>query len=419
MPVNKMIVDAMLGTFRNMLQECKDKNLSGDNMDAMAATLARMEQLAVEMDDTGAYSGQLVQEGLFMKFSDHYSKVLSAAAQQTGPSNSGVYDEAADKQLLQNTLNAYRDTVERIKENKTEIKEMMGSHATDADVLFKDKIIIDAIEQLIALGESGISYPEFLAQLIEKGLDKALEGSVVTGESLQYLLDAAIATAANPFLIKKEEEKLALHKKLAAASLVNVPDNLQFQLDCEKIEWTHEPDIIKWNKIKEGWEKSLFWLDEWITAYCSFAPFIEPWAAAKEPKEAVKESQGCVPGKLRVWEKINHRYFGLSAKELFLHPSFAWDAEYHWIYWSQEYVEFLVNEVLPVCIPFQQPAINLIEIAEKMHNDNRKINPNIHHPTLRYATFFNSYFREGEFVKRFGETKKVKSNAAAWKSVNL
>lgn len=419
MPVDKMIVDAMLGTFRNMLQECRDKNLSGDDLDAMAATLARMEQLAVEMDDTGAYSGMLVQEGLFMKFSDHYSKLLSAAAQQTVSGNSGGYDEAADKQLLQNTLNAYRDAVKRIKENKVQVKEMMGNHAADAEVLFKDKIIINVIEELITLGESGISYPGFLAQLIEKGLDKALEGSVVTSESLQYLLDAAIAMAANPFLIKKEEEKLALHKKLAAASLVNVADNLRFQLGCEKIEWIHQPEIIKWNKVKQGWEKTVFWLDEWITSYCSFAPFIEPWAAAKDPKEAVKESQDCVPGKLRTWEKINHRYFGLSVKELFHHPSFAWDVEQHWMYWSQEYAEFLVNEVLPVCIPFQQPAANLIAVAEKMHNNNRKINPNIHHSSLRYASFFNSYFGEGEFVKRYGETKKVNSNAAGWDTVNF
>jgi len=37
MPVDKMITDAMLGTFRNMLQECRGKNLSGDDFDAMAA----------------------------------------------------------------------------------------------------------------------------------------------------------------------------------------------------------------------------------------------------------------------------------------------------------------------------------------------------------------------------------------------
>ena len=181
----------------------------------------------------------------------------------------------------------------------------------------------------------------------------------------------------------------------------------------------HEPDIRKWNKIKQGWEKSLFWLDEWITAYCAFAPFIEPWAAAKDPKEAVKESQDCVPGKLRTWEKINNRYFGLSLNELFRHPSFAWDVEHHWMYWSQEYVEFLVNEVMPVCIPFQQPSANLIAVAEKMHTENRKVNPEVHKPTLRFAAFFDSYFGKDEFVKRYGQPEKVVTNAAAWTNVNF
>lgn len=415
MPVDKMITDAMLGTFRNMLQECRDKNLSGENFDAMAATLNRMEALGQEMDDTAAYSGMLVQEGLFMKFSDHYSKLLSGAAQAES-TDADVYDEKADQQLLNNTLQAYRDAIKRITENKEQVKSLMGSHAADADVLFKDKLIIDAIQQLIDLGESGISYPQFLSQLIERGLDKALEGSVLTGEGLQYTLDAAKATAANPFLIKKEEEKLLLHKQLTQASPVQVANNLQFNLGCEKIDWMHEPDIRKWNKIKEGWTKSLYWLDEWITAYCSFAPVIEPWSTAKNPKEAVKESQDCVPGKLRVWEKINQRYFGLSVKELVQHPSFGWDVEHHWMYWSQEYFEFLLTEVEPACIPFQQPSAAVIAKAEKMYNENRKANPDADKPTLRFAVFFDNYFGNGEFVKRYGLPEKVNSNAAPWKS---
>jgi len=415
MPVDKMITDAMLGTFRNMLQECRGKNLSGDDFDAMAATLERMEQLGNEMDDTAAYSGMLVQEGLFMKFSNHYSKVLSAAAQPTQTGGNNSYDETTDQSLLNNTLHAYRDGVKKLTENKEQVKALMGNHAADADVLFKDKLIIDAIEQVISLGESGVSYPQFLSQLIERGLDKALEGSVITAQGLQYTLDAAKATAANPFLIKKEEEKLLLHKQLAKASPVQVADSLQFNLGCEKIDWMHEADIRRWNKIKTGWEKPLFWLDEWVTAYCSFAAFIEPWAAAKNPSEAVKESQDCMPGKFRVWEKINQRYFGLTIKELFQHASFNWDVEHHWMYWSQEYATFLINEVEPACIPFKQPSATIIALAEKMHNENRKINPDIHKPSLRQAVFFDSYFGNGEFGKRYGEPAKVNSNAAPWK----
>lgn len=419
MPIDTFISDAMLGTFRTMLQECRDKNLSGDDFDAMAAALARMEQLGQEMDDTAAYSGMLLQEGLFMKFSDHYSKLLSSAAKQSAINETGVYDQNTDTQLLENTLQAYRDAVKNIKAQKSQVKDMMGRHAADADVLFKDQLIINSIEAVINLGESGISYPRFLSQLIELGLDKAMEGSVVTGEGLQYSLDAAKATSANPFYIKKEEEKSALHKKLTGASPFKVADNFQFQLGCEKIDWTYEPEIKKWNKIKQGREKTIFYLDEWITAYCSFAPHIEPWAAAANPKAAVIESQDCVPGKLRVWETINQRYFGMSIKELVKHSSFSWDVEYHWMHWSQEYLEFLFFNVEPACQPFQQPDAALISVAEKMHNENLKFNPNMDQPTHRFAGFFDNYFGVGEFVKRYGLPPKPNSHAAAWNTKNL
>ncbi|MBK8609399.1 MAG: hypothetical protein IPL84_05510 [Chitinophagaceae bacterium] len=419
MPVDTFITDAMLGTFRNMLQECRDKNLSGDDFNALDAALARMEQLGAEMDDTAAYSGMLVQEGLFIKFSDHYSKLLSSAAEQASANDTGGYDETADCQLLQNTLQAYREAVKNIRTHKAEVKQIMGDHATDADMLFKDQLISNAIEAVINLGESGISYPQFLTQLNEQGLDKALEGSVITRQGLQYSIDAAKATSANPFYVKKEMEKLSLHDGLTDTSVHKIADSLQFQLGCEKIDWTYEPDIRKWNKIKQGWERSVFLLDEWITAYCSFAPHIEPWAAAKDPKEAVTESQDCVPGQLRVWQQINQRYFGMSIQQLFGHPSFNWDVEYHWMHWSQEYLEFLFFQVEPVCQPSQQPDTHLIFIAEKMHKENRKFNPNINLPTKRFASFFDDYFGEGEFAKRYGMPAKPDSNAAVWSNKNL
>ncbi|MGB3008190.1 MAG: hypothetical protein WBC06_16875, partial [Chitinophagaceae bacterium] len=90
MPVDKIMLDAMLGTFRNMLKECRDKNMSGDDFNQMQLTMQRMEDLGQELSDIGAYSGQLMQEGLFMKFSDHYGKLLSAAAQQSAVPVSAV-----------------------------------------------------------------------------------------------------------------------------------------------------------------------------------------------------------------------------------------------------------------------------------------------------------------------------------------
>jgi hypothetical protein len=250
-------------------------------------------------------------------------------------------------------------------------------------------------------------------------LDKAMEGSAMSRDAQVYLLEAAKATSANPFYIQKEEEKLVLFDALKKASKAGVPNNLQYTLGCEKIEWKHQPAIIKWNKIKEGWEKSIFRLDEWITSYCSFAPSIEPWAQAKNPREAVIESQECVPGKLRVWEGINKRYFGLDLPDLFRHPSFAWDIQYHWLYWSQEYMEFLLKEVEPVCKPYAIPPPELIRKAEYFQKEKKKINPAVGEPALRYAKYFDSYFGEGEYARRFGLPEKIITHAAAWDIENF
>lgn len=419
MPVDTIMLDAMLGTFRNMLKDCRDKRLSGEDFNQMEMALARMEELGQEMSDLGAYSGQMMQEGLFIKFSDHYGKSLLAAAQQQSTVSPGVYDESTDKALLRQTISAYKDAIQRSQDNKEQTKKMLGSSAADADVLLKDKTIIDSIEKVTSLGESGISYPAFLSEMIKQGLDKAMEGAIVSREAQVYLLDAARATAANPIYIRKEEEKLVLFDALTKASKVNVPNNLPYTLGCEKIEWFYQPDIYYWNKIKEGWEKAIFWLDEWITSWCSFAPYIAPWAQAENPKEAVVESQDCVPGKLRVWENINQRYFSSTLKELFRHESFAWDVQYHWLYWSQEYMEFLLKEVEPVCRPHQLPPAGLIAKAEYFHKEKRKINPAVGEPALRYTKYFDSYFGEGECKKRFGLPAKVDTNAASWNWENF
>ncbi len=123
---------------------------------------------------------------------------------------------------------------------------------------------------------------------------------------------------------------------------------------------------------------------------------------AKNPAAAVIQSQQCVPGMLRAWEKINLRYFSLDVQALCSHASFKWDQQNHHLAFSDEYVSFLTGQVEPACRPFQQPVPALIEQATIMHRENKKINPNRTLPAQRYAAFFDSYFGKGEFAKRYG-----------------
>ena len=45
MPTDKAMSDAMLGTFRNMVKECKDKNLTGEAFDKMFESLRRWNSM--------------------------------------------------------------------------------------------------------------------------------------------------------------------------------------------------------------------------------------------------------------------------------------------------------------------------------------------------------------------------------------
>lgn len=77
-------------------------------------------------------------------------------------------------------------------------------------------------------------------------------------------------------------------------------------------------------------------------------------------------------------------------------------------------MEFLLKEIELICQPNQKPSDELIKRAEAFHTEKRKINPAVGEPALRYAKYFDSYFGEGEYSKRFGLPEKVETNAAPW-----
>jgi len=64
MPIDPMMLNAILGAFKNMMDDCKSKNLSGSDFDKMCETYARMEQLGNEHSDMNEFSAQLMNEQL-------------------------------------------------------------------------------------------------------------------------------------------------------------------------------------------------------------------------------------------------------------------------------------------------------------------------------------------------------------------
>lgn len=314
--IDTMYSDPMLDTFRNMMKEVDDKGYTGENVDAMRETLNLMEKYAAEMNDFMEFSAKLTTENLFGKFSDKYSRVLAANAKLGGYDPNAPYDEKNDQALLKLMLDALKDAIKRLRDSKKETKALMGDRAGDVDVLFKEQAIVDNIQKLIDLGESGLSAPEYLRIQTEKNLDKAMQGNVVTRDGLVYTHNFNKALASSPYLIEKSEKHIQLFDAMTAASPIGIPDISKFNFGCEKIDVSLVTEAMRWDKTKDAIEQIIGDLFTWALAHTSIAPTLEPWSLAKSPARAVAFDKDCYPGFIQIREDILKRNFDLSFHEI-------------------------------------------------------------------------------------------------------
>lgn len=414
MAIDKMYSDPMLDTFRNMMKEVLDKGYSGEHVDGMRATLDKMEHYAASLDDFMDFSAKLTTENLFGKFSDHYSRVLSSNANLGGYDPNGPYDEKNDQALLKLMVDALKNAIQSIRQSKAETKALMGDRAGDADVLFKEKSIIDAIQKLIDLGESGISAPEYLRIQTEQNLDKAMEGTALSLDGLKYTHDFNVALAANPIQIERSARYLQTFQDMAAASPFGAPNISKFNLACEVIDAELITREKKWNACKDALETIVGDLFTWALAHTSIAPYIEPWSVAANPREAIARDKDCLPGMIAVRMQILQRNFGSDFLTLMHGEIIAWEVQYHWFWYSKEVTTFLLEEVLPQCQPHQYLSSASTDKMKSIYEGDRYRNPQLHLVQSRCAANFDAYFGQGEYAKRYPSTPTPVSKAEAW-----
>jgi hypothetical protein len=399
MPIDKSMLDSMLGTFRGMAKDCEEKGASGEAFDKMKAAMDRMEQLGQEMDDFAAYSAKITTEGLQMTFSTYYGEVLGEL-NKPKQDGTGAYDDSA---LLNQTLNAYRDAINRLREGKEEAKKIA---TTEFDVnkiekLVKDEMLIKPIEEVIKYGESGVNYPTFLREMIVKGLDKAMEGTAVLKDGLEYELGWAKATHVSPHDIEEKQEIFDKFMELVEKAKFNVPDSLDFELERKLIEHKYVPRHALWDAIKRRWEYLLNNLDTWVLAHMKKAPFIEPWSMAPDPKRAVQIDKDCIPGTFKIKEEIFKEYFNLSFHDIFKHETFLTEVNTFRLGFSQEYLEFLITEIYPACIPLTNLNKDLSKKGEQLYDEKRMSNPEWYRIGEKVQKHFDSVFGEGMYAKEF------------------
>lgn len=469
MPIDPMILDAMLNTFRGMAQDIQSKGLQGEDVDKMIAALNRMEELGQQMSDINEFNGAIMQENLFGTFSDHYGKALSAEA-QSAQDDKG-YDDAT---LLKQTLDALRNAVQRIKDGKQEAIAMAESYSQEEatqqtldylkrnsaqygditsapgfesksqealeearqndqndaakrselihkemNALYDEKALIEPIEELIKLGEEpGMTLPLFLKIQIEKGMDKAMEGSAVTLAGLEYELSYTKAMMVNPYDIEEKERSMQVFKDLASKAKFGVPNSLEVTLAQNKISWELEPKKIHWNELKDRFFNILGHLDSLIIASSQYFPSYSPYtmmATYNEKKEHAQFVKDCIPGIMKQEEKLLEKYFGITFLEMFDHEIFKWEVNSHQIDYSQEYTEFLKNKVYPEAIPLQMLSNETIsEFENSFHGKNNMSNPDAYKLEERIVLMMNEKFGAGYYEQKFGRADFGQRNAVSW-----
>lgn len=469
MPLDKMMTDALLGPFKNMVQECRDKNMSGEHFDRMCELYNYLEELTRTHDDMIAFNMQVMKEDIYTKLSDSYARLISADAQEKQKEIG--YDDSA---LLKQNLDAMRDVIKRNEEEKArlieearnydpnksmndaldfayrnegkkgglkkgaidnnyggidkakesaqkdlnaELSERPNAYNNDVEIdkLIKTELYTKPIEELIKIGEEpGMTYPRYLRIQIERGLDKAMEGSVAVREALMYRYGMTKALPGSPHHIECDKQKLELFDHLASQSKVNVPNSDELSFGMRRIDQKFEPLENEWNEIKTRWEDMIYDLSIWSLAYCPFAPQVFPWNMSRNPREAVIRTQKTQPGLFKQHERLLQKYFGVGFYDIFKHPTFEWEVRYKFLNDSQEFIEFLIEKIYPVCIPLQDMPSELIPLRSAMFKDNKEMNPDLDKTILPMVEHYNSIFGEGRWQSKYPMPEKSKSTAAPW-----
>jgi len=411
MAIDNSILQPMITPFEGMYQQCLAQGLEGEHVDTMAGILDRMKALGEEHSDIMAFMGQLTQENLQADFSDHYGKALAAQAQQaTQSSAAGGYDDGA---LLKQTLDALRSAVNSHKSSYAQMLEEGSDVQEEIEVLHNPEAIVAPILELIALGETPeMTYPRFLREQIERGLDKAMEGAPLQHAAYSEAVTSAKVASLSPYHIAIREEQLALFEKLSAENAFGCPNSKELSMGNNSIERKYSKRIAEWEDIVHRWGSInggiLSDLDTWARSYCAPAPYWEPWSQAGSVAAATAatlKTQATSPGIIAEKLRLLKKYHGLDFSDVLRHPSFKWEVENHRIDWSQEYTTYLVEQVLPACIPLSELPANIVAMQEQLEDKstpNTKWNPEGLKPALAQRDYYNERFGAGRYEQRFG-----------------
>jgi hypothetical protein len=343
MPIEASMVDAMVGTFRDLLAGARANGSTGANVDEMAASLADMEALATQLNDVGEYSAKLAGGGYYQRFTDAYTRVMTAAA--SGGTTGAPATIPDDVTLLEQSLQAYESSLAHLR--------TMPDQADAVEVL----------ERLLALGRSGVTYPVFLRQVDEAGLNEALAGTITP--SREELL-GGIERAHSTGDVEREAEAQALletRDRLAAASPTGSVDPFTFELERFRVAAQHAPAIARRDAIVQRLPRLLDLVIDWLDAHTSWASRDDRFAGADATatRHRIDMARECNPGFYAIRVAQFAEAFGPAP--WWTRPELGEERAAGRILWTDARLQ-LALDALPTCLPFAEAPAELVSRAE-------------------------------------------------------
>lgn len=456
MALDKMMTEPILSTWRNMEADLNSKNISGEYYDKFVQELRRLEQMCEEYDDIMAFSSAAMDEKIYEHLGDFYAKALNSGSSEKG----GGY---GDEELLAMTVKALKDaiafneksyqdalsqTAASAKKSRELTSDMMSKYGvsenadSDAPAMqsiddeipslehaFKQTathpdVFKGCIQPLIDLAEQpDMTYPKFLKLQIEQGLDRALEGTVSLREKYVRLLDDAKFDLFSPRSIAAAEQQLQIFDKLAASSPFGIPRAKELTYALMEAEYEDKLPYKEYD-LQESFLDLLDDLAVWSLSFVPFAKDVEPWSAIigdQKRQEAIVFDQKTGSGLFKAKEKLLLKYCGMDFPELLTGIAMKWAVETQAMRYSQEFVEFLVKQIYPACIPCSKLPQDLIDARASFHpagpqKQNRELNPDHHKYYERGLERYERLFGKGSYQKAFpnGMPSTPKTDAKPW-----
>jgi hypothetical protein len=343
MALDPVMAGAMLGPFRDMLADVRSKGSAGADVDEMAAALDAMEALAGQLSDAGEFSTTLANGGYYTRFTDAYTRVMLAAG--GAPSGGEAPPIPADEDLLTQALAAYEASLAQLR--------------TVPD----QQVAVTAVERIVAIGRSGVSYPRFLRQMEDEALGEVLAGSV-TPTREQLVADHDLLAS----LIDPAREALAtalIDARDVLAARTGHVDPFAYELRRFELSWQHAPTIALRDAMVVRLPRLLDLVIDWLDAQTSWAPNDDRFRGANESqtRENIERARECNPGFYEVRTAQFASYFG--AVPWWQRPELAEERAGKRILWTDARVALAI-EAAAHCTPETPTApAELIARAEE------------------------------------------------------